>query len=360
MSPVATSTRPDLLEHPEQAFDAYRGEGVQAVVCEEKHMGSRAVALVCRSASAAEKRFGSPGGGVGAVWTRTGRPFFPPAMNAAFVSRLQAAVEGAGLFAELDSDWILLDAELLPWSAKAEELLRTQYAAVGAASGSALSASAQVLEQAAGRGLDVSALLDSTRSRAANAEAFVAAYRRYCWETEGLDGVRLAPFQVLAAEGQSFADRPHSWHLALADRLVQADPAIMTTTRRLEVDTTDPVSTAAGTSWWEELTAAGGEGMVVKPAANLTRARRGIVQPGLKVRGREYLRIIYGPDYTEPANLERLRQRGLGHKRSMAAREYALGLEALDRVARGEPLWRVHECVFAVLALESEPVDPRL
>lgn len=69
---------------------------------------------------------------------------------------------------------------------------------------------------------------------------------------------------------------------------------------------------------------------------------------------------VYGPDYTEPANLDRLRQRGLGHKRSLAAREYALGLEALDRAARGEPLWRVHSCVFAVLALESEPVDPRL
>ena len=121
------------------------------------------------------------------------------------------------------------------------------------------------------------------------------------------------------------------------------------------------VDAAAGVDWWTELTAAGGEGMVVKPAANLVRdAQRDRLQPGLKVRGREYLRIIYGPDYTEPANLDRLRQRGLGHKRSMALREYALGLEALDRVARGEPLWRVHECVFAVLALESEPVDPRL
>jgi protein phosphatase len=126
------------------------------------------------------------------------------------------------------------------------------------------------------------------------------------------------------------------------------------------VDTTDPNAVAAGTDWWTDLTAVGGEGMVVKPAANLTRGRKGLVQPGLKVRGREYLRIIYGPDYTEPANLERLRSRGLGHKRSLALREYSLGLEALDRVAGGDPLWRVHQCVFAVLALESEPVDPRL
>lgn len=126
------------------------------------------------------------------------------------------------------------------------------------------------------------------------------------------------------------------------------------------VDLTDETSLQAGIDWWTELTDAGGEGMVVKPLSNLVRTKSGVLQPGLKVRGREYLRIIYGPDYTEPANLSRLRDRRLGHKRSMALREYALGLEALDRVARGEPLWRVHECVFAVLALESEPVDPRL
>ena len=113
-------------------------------------------------------------------------------------------------------------------------------------------------------------------------------------------------------------------------------------------------------AWWEELTAAGGEGVVVKPSAGLVHTAKGLALPGIKVRGREYLRIIYGPDYTMPANLERLRDRGVAHKRSMALREYALGLEALDRVARGEPLWRIHQAVFAVLAKESEPVDPRL
>ena len=94
--------------------------------------------------------------------------------------------------------------------------------------------------------------------------------------------------------------------------------------------------------------------------STLALATNGLVQPGLKVRGREYLRIIYGPEYTEERHLERLRERSLGRKRSLALREYALGLEALDRVARGEPTWRVHEPVFAVLAMESEPVDPRL
>jgi protein phosphatase len=206
----------------------------------------------------------------------------------------------------------------------------------------------------------VSALLERTRTRLGNAVAFSEVYQRYCWDIDGLDGVRIAPFQVLASDGAAHHRQPHGWHLELADRLVSADRSPLVATRRLGVDTTSPSSVADGIAWWTELTAASGEGMVVKPAANLTRGGRGLVQPGIKVRGLEYLRIIYGPDYTEPANLERLRQRGLGHKRSLALREYALGLEALDRLARGEPLWRIHECIFAVLALESEPVDPRL
>jgi protein phosphatase len=360
MSPVATAARPDLLEHPAQAFEAFRADGVDQVVCEEKHMGSRAVVLVSRTPEAASERFGVPAGQLGAAWTRTGRSFFPDQLGAAFVDRIRNAVHTAGLFDALGSPWVLIDAEILPWSAKAGQLLRDQYAAVGAAARAALPAALGALEQAAATGLDVGALYERTRARAANAEAFTAAYRRYCWPTEGLAGVRIAPFQILAAEGSTYHDREHAWHLELADRLVVADPAFVTSTRRIFAATTDPASVAAATQWWSDLTLAGGEGMVVKPAANLTRRRKGLVQPGLKVRGPEYLRIIYGPDYTEPANLDRLRTRSLGHKRSLALREYALGLEALDRVARGEPLWRVHECVFAVLALESEPVDPRL
>ena len=319
------------------------------------------------AASAGSARFGLAG--AGAIWTRTGRPFFSDGRAAALTEQVRAAAEKAGLFDELGTSWLLLDAELVPWNVKAGSLLRDQYAAVGAAALASLPAAVSVLDQACARGLPgVGAVAERTRARLANAEAFTAAYLRYCWATDGLAGVRVAPFQLLASEGAVYHERPHLWHLGLADRLAAAlagaagaaGAELIATTRRVEVETGDPASVAAATRWWEDLTAAGGEGMVVKPAANLTRGPTGLVQPGLKVRGREYLRIIYGPDYTEPANLVRLRQRGLSHKRSLALREYALGLEALDRVARGEPLWRVHECVFAVLALESEPVDPRL
>jgi len=359
MAPCATSTLPGLLEHPLEAFADYRSAGVARVVCEEKHMGSRAVVLLCRDADVADRRFGVRGL-PGVVHTRTGRAFFPPALAGPLLARLGAAATSAGLWRDLDTDWVLLDTELLPWSAKAEQLLRTQYAATGAAALAALPAAVAALEAAAAAGRDVAGLLDRTRERTADAVAYTEAWRRYAWPTDGLDGVQVAPFVVLAAQGATFHDRDHGWHLDVADRLVAADPRLVRPTRRLAVDTGDPASVQAGVTWWEELTAAGGEGMVVKPWAGSARGPKGLVQPGLKVRGREYLRIIYGPDYTVPANLDRLRTRQLGRKRALALREYALGLEALERHAAGEPLWRVHEAVFAVLALESEPVDPRL
>jgi protein phosphatase len=358
MSPVTTAASGELLEHPAQAFEAYRADGVEHVVCEEKHMGSRAVVLACESAGAAMERFGAEG--TGAVWTRTGRPFLSPPLTAALLARVREAVTAAGLFAELGTSWLLFDAEIMPWSAKAGQLLRDQYAAVGAAAHAALPPALAALEQAAAAGLDVGALLDRTRARLANADGFTTAYQRYCWPVSGLDGVRVAPFAVLASEGAAYASRPREWHLSAAARLAVADPSLFAETRHVFADTSDPTSVATATAWWESLTGAGGEGMVVKPAAGLARGARGLAQPGLKVRGREYLRIVYGPDYTSPENLIRLRNRNVGRKRSLALREYALGLEALDRVARGEPLWRVHECVFGVLALESEPVDPRL
>ncbi|MEU6159034.1 polynucleotide kinase-phosphatase [Streptomyces sp. NPDC047130] len=350
------------LEHPEEAFAQYAAAGVERVVCEEKHMGSRAVALVCRDADAARERFGVDGP-TGSLYTRTGRPFFDDEqVTEEVLGRLRAAIGAAGLWAELDTDWLLLDGELLPWSLKAGGLLRHQYAAVGAASGAVFPGALAALEAAGARGVDVAGLLDRQRGRAEDAAAFTDAYRRYCWTTEGLEGVRFAPFQLLAGRGRSLAGVPHDEQLAWLDRLVAADGSgLLRSTGRLVVDTGDAASVAAGVDWWLELTGRGGEGMVVKPLGALVRDAEGrLVQPGVKCRGREYLRIVYGPEYTRPENLERLRQRHLGHKRSLALREYALGLEALDRLAEGEPLWRVHEAVFAVLALESEPVDPRL
>jgi protein phosphatase len=361
MAPSDTADAPGLLEHPAQAFAYYRHEGVPRVICEEKHMGSRAVVIVCRDEDAARRRFGVAGDSFGVCYTRTGRRFFDSTdFEREFLARVRAAARAAGLFDELDTDWLCLDCELMPWSAKAQELITSQYAAVGAAAGMALAEAVGALSRAADIGVEVAELLDRTHGRAELAKLYVDSYRRYCWPVAAVDDLKLAPFHLLASERGVHVDKDHRWHLEMLKRLCEGGDPLLIATPHLLADVTDQASEAQAVRWWEELTAGGGEGMVVKPLEFLARGRRTLAQPALKCRGREYLRIIYGPDYTMADNLDRLRTRGLSVKRSLALREFALGIEAMERFVRKEPLRRVHECVFGVLALESEPVDPRL
>jgi protein phosphatase len=361
MSPSETSREAGLLEHPAEAFGYYDAQDVSRVICEEKHMGSRAVVIICRDGKAARDRFGVLGEEIGIVYTRTGRRFFNDAiMESALLDRLRSAVDASGLWDELQTDWLCLDCELMPWSAKAQELLHRQYAPVGVAATTALREAGAALAQFAAQGNDVSALQQSYAAREQMAAQYVNAYQHYCWEVHSVNDLKLAPFHLLASEGKVHIDRDHTWHMETLRRICERDTELLLATPYRVVDLADEASQQAGISWWEKLTGAGGEGMVVKPLDFVAQGKRGIVQPAVKCRGPEYLRIIYGPEYSAPQNLERLRSRGLGAKRSLALREFALGVEALERFVRREPLRRVHECVFGVLALESEPVDPRL
>jgi protein phosphatase len=358
MSPSETTKAPELLEHPAEAFAYFRHAGVPRVICEEKHMGSRAVVVICRDEEAARKTFGVTGEDIGICYTRTGRRFFDNAeLETQFLERVRVAITENGFWDEFKTDWFCLDCELMPWSAKAQELLKRQYAAVGASARVTLNDEVKALEQSAKRGLDVTELLAHATARQQMVNDYVAAYRRYCWSVDSVSDLKLAPFHLLATEGHVYVDKPHDWHMQTLGRLAGG---IIIATPFHVIDVTAPESEAEGVAWWQELTAGGGEGMVVKPLEFVVRNRRGLVQPAVKCRGREYLRIIYGPEYTAIENLERLRARGLSTKRSLALREFALGVESLERFVRKEPLRRVHEAVFGVLALESEPVDPRL
>ena len=360
ISPCETSKLPGLLEHPAEVFAYYRNNGVSGVVCEEKHMGSRAIVVVGRNSDAIERRFGIASECAGTCYTRTGRRFFEdPALEAQFLERVRAACGESGLWDDLETGWVLLDCELMPWSMKAQELVEEQYAPVGASAGAGLSAAQTLLRQAAARGVDTGETMALVDERRRLAELYRDAYARYCWPVTSLDDVKLAPFHLLASEGAVHSGRDHLWHLAMAERLRQADPGLFRETGHRAVNLASHEEEDA-VRWWEELTSVGGEGMVVKPTGFVATGRRGLVQPAMKCRGGEYLRIIYGPEYTLPANLDRLRGRGLSTKRSLALREFALGLEGLQRFVDREPLYRVHECAFSVLALESEPVDPRL
>jgi len=361
MSPSETSQEPGLLEHPAEAFAYYRHEGVPVVLCEEKHMGSRAVVILCRNTDIARKRFGVVDEGIGICYTRTGRRFFDsPELEVQLLQRIREAADQVGLWANLQTDWFCLDAELMPWSAKAQELLRRQYAAVGSSATAALHEALDGLNQAASQDADIAALRDYVHEKSVLADHFVASYRRYCWSVRSLSDLKLAPFHLLASEGRTYTDRDHLWHMETLAGLCAAAPDLLLATAHRKVDLTDNDSQKQAIAWWTDHTEAGAEGMVVKPLHFIEKGRRGIVQPAVKCRGREYLRIIYGPEYTLPDNLARLRSRGLGRKRSLALREFALGAEALERFVRHQPLRRVHECVFGILALETEPVDPRL
>ena len=362
MSPSETSNEPGLLEHPTEAFAYFRSNGVGRVVIEQKHMGSRAVVIVCRDKAAATRRFGVSDGSFGICFTRTGRRFFEDhELETAFLKRIQSALTAAGTWDELASDWVVMDAELMPWSAKAQELIRSQYAPVGVAAKVSLAAVVDALKTAAARGVATPALAAHMEARQEMAGLYVDAYQRYTWAVGSLADLKLAPFHLLASEGHVHSDRDHVWHMGTLARICKQDEGLLLATPYRVVDVTDPEAVAEGVAWWLELTGGGGEGMVVKPFDFAPSRKSGRpVQPAIKCRGAEYLRIIYGPEYTLPENLERLRSRHLAGKRGLAAREFALGIEGLDRFVRNEPLRRVHECAFAVLALESEPVDPRL
>jgi protein phosphatase len=366
MSPCESSQVDPWLEHPTEAFAYFRSQGVPSVVCEEKHMGSRAVVVICQDEAAARERFGVTSGAAGLIYTRTGRPFFnDDALHEELLARLRAALDSTKFWERFQTRWACFDCELMPWSAKAQELLRGQYAAVGAAGTAALPHAATALKQAqarlTGEARDAAAQhLNRVRERETAIRQFVTAYRQYCWPVASIADYKLAPFHLLATEKQLHIDQNHLWHMQALAEICASDPQVLLATNHLVVDLLDSASEAAGIAWWEALTARGGEGMVVKPLDFVVRGKHGLVQPAVKCRGREYLRIIYGPEYDAPHNLTRLRHRRLAGKRSLALREFALGIEGLERFVRREPLRRVHECAFGVLALESEPVDPRL
>jgi protein phosphatase len=361
MSPVETSTQEGYLERPEEAFAFFRTRGQSEVVLQEKHMGSRAVIAICRDADVARKRFGVLSGESGAIWTRTGRAFFPDRSECeALLARLRDACDKVDLWRELSTDWLLFDAEIMPWSAKASALIEQQYAPVATASLAGLALAHDAAARAAARGVPVEALRAKLALRLEKASLYAQAWKPYVWPVRGLDDLRVAPFHLLASEGATHFDKDHLWHMGVAEKLAAtATPSVTATRwRRLALD--DAAACAEAARWWEELTASGGEGMVVKPRDFVARGAKGLIQPALKVRGSEYLRIIYGPEYDLPEHLARLRVRGLGGKRANALREFALGHEALSRFVARAPLRRTHECVFAILALESEPIDPRL
>lgn len=375
MSPCKTSGLDGFMEHPIEAFEYYRQRDIKNVVCEKKHMGSRAVIVLCKNTETAEKRFHITDGSRGIIYTRTGRHFFNDIeTEKQILDRLDNVLTKSGFWKDFETDWVCFDTELMPWSEKAQELLQKQYAPVGRAGCDGLSAAVKALEklcdrgnvpfevskESSGQNFNPAELLKKYKFKKDAMERYVDAYREYCWKVKRVDDFRIAPFHILAVEGKTFSDKPHIWHIEAIKKYCTGIDRIFMATEYICVNTTDEESVQKGIDWWLNLTANGGEGMVVKPEIFTSFYKGEGIQPAVKCRGREYLRIIYGAEYLNPDNLKRLKNRSLTRKRNLALKEFSLGMESLDRFVMKEPLHRVHECVFGVLAFESEPVDPRL
>ncbi|MEM6262955.1 MAG: polynucleotide kinase-phosphatase, partial [Bacteroidota bacterium] len=225
MSPCGTSELPGFLEHPEQAINYYKKRGIEQVVCEEKHMGSRAVLVVCQDETVALKRFGVKNEGIGVCYTRTGRNFFnDQALATEFLGRVQKALTEAGFWEKFQTSWVCLDTELMPWSAKAQSLLKDQYAAVGTAAKNSLGAVEQVLTMTFERGIEgIEPMLQAFSHKKKSVSKFIEAYRNYCWDVASVEDYKLAPFHILATEGAVHTDKDHRWHMEHIKEICLAD-----------------------------------------------------------------------------------------------------------------------------------------
>lgn len=230
MSPCETSSDDAYLEYPEEAFDYYHSSDVTRVVCEEKHMGSRAIVIVCQDDKVARDRFGIENDGSGIVFTRTGRRFFnDKPLEESLIEKVENALDKSGFWHKFETQWVCLDCELMPWSAKAQELIKRQYAAVGSSATAALTETISALEQVAKRNdlereftvpknsssqpVDIEKVLGWYKNRFEMVQDYKNAYRHYCCPVKSIHDLKLAPFHVLATEKSVHFDKDHEWHM---------------------------------------------------------------------------------------------------------------------------------------------------
>lgn len=356
MSPTPKpSGLPEYLEHPKEAIDYYRSNGIHTLIAEKKHMGSRGILFLFKDKVAAAKHTGIES--LGCIYTRTGKRFFENEAEAQMLLQLNEELTRIHYFEEHQTDWVLLDAEIMPWNLKAKELISSQYAHVAENAVLDRSLLKEKLSAALPGNSELQAWLDEYEEKLENAIDFQKVFQKYCWDIDSSKPIQIAPFHVLAHSNRTFFDKPHTWHMEMNRQLASQSDLFVETEFKV---ITDQASEDEVIRWWQEITEDGHEGIVIKPEFYIARNKGKLLQPAIKVRGRRYLSIIYGMDYLEPKNLERLKNRNTGKKQKMALKEFALGLEGVTRYVNGETIERVHECSLGALAMESDPVDPRL
>lgn len=356
MSPTPeASVLPDYMEHPQEAIDYYKSKDIHTLIAEKKHMGSRAIILLFSDRQASIEKTGIDS--LGVIYTRTGRRFFDKEMEARMLAKLHADLTASDYFRKKETEFLLLDAEILPWNLKAKDLISKQYAHVAEAAFMDRSRLAEKLGEAAMNNEELTIWHKAYKMKLDNAQNFQDVFQQYCWDVSNESEIQIAPFHLLAYSNRSFLAKTHVWHMEQISELAKCSSMLKETDYMV---ITDDTSADEVIRWWQQMTEDGHEGIVIKPETFTAKSKGKLLQPAIKVRGRKYLSIIYGMDYLEEQHLTRLKNRRTGKKQKLALQEFALSTESIRRFVNGESLERVHECVLASLALESDRVDPRL
>lgn len=318
------------LEHPLAAFQYYAERGIRTLIEEPKYMGSRAYALLFRDPEQAH-RHGFE---------------YPILMNARsggffFRDPTQAMALWQDVAPKMKDDFIILDMEVMPWSLKAERLIANDFTLPGEA--------AQLW-----RKRHQPELVD-------NATKFLEMVRIY-----GADApLEARVFHVLAAGRMMENKKKPNWvhyfdprygfyrthEEQLAEiRALEGDIVKPTTYQVVDLDSA--ASKEASVRRWLDYCESGGEGFVYKTPTFFTLGSTGFpIQPAMKVRGRDYLRIIYGMDYLQPEYFDRLKQRGTKMKRLLAVQEQEIAIHILRCFINGNEIERLR-AVGAFLGLE--------
>lgn len=363
MSPVDTSNE-SYLEHISSAFEYFKERGIDQVVCESKHMGSRGILVVTRDSVTSEKLFNT----TDTVWcyTRTGRQMFTKEQEDYLFPKIHEILTKSGIFYE--HKWVILDSEVLPWNLKGEQhLIKNQYGNVGSSGHSALENSYSIVRDHLDNIKDstpeiinsVNLLQDDLISKQNCLKRYNSVYTNYVWDIKDFSSIKIAPFHIFTNNNLNF-NITHKQHLELIDNIIKYDTYnIFNKTTLISVDLNDEFQVQHAIKEWETYTEKGQEGFVVKPEKFLTfDSDNRPIQPAIKVRGRDYLYLIYGTEYTR--ELDKLRKRPVKRKRATAIREYMLGLQGLLMFQQTGNIYETHRYVTAVLSIDSEPLDIRL
>ena len=360
ISPTKSSAQPGFLEHTEEALKYYGKKGLEHVLVEEVHGGEVVTVILGKNELTILNRFGIKGEGIGTVINSSGHRYFDsPDQEQQFLKEFRQVVDGLDLWSSLDTDWLCLTGEMVPgagiWGDHLVNLQR-----LAAAGEEDITRTTTALREAQQAGLDTQQLLIETTHQHKFLQRFGETVKAYDCPAEQLQDYRFYPQTLLASEGKTYFDMDQVWHRNHWKGIGKDQESMFSPSQYHWVDLNDADACRAVSTWFEELSSQQSAGVVVSPTHPVMEAGTDLIQPGLSVRGKEYLRTIYGPDYDHPEKLELHRVRRLKDIRQLAVRQLALGEEALIRFVEKKDLTSVYECNFALLSLQASDIDPRL